>query len=93
MYSESARERVLRCAVTVFKTLEFKNILLPESAEVYIMPLDYDDACLYYFVDHASRALFWLEEIEVADLGLVEVISESHLGTPPNVGESPEIVY
>ncbi|KAM5533995.1 hypothetical protein V8D89_012315 [Ganoderma adspersum] len=79
MYSESAREHVLRCVVTVFKTLESKDILLPESAEVYIMPLDYDDACLYYFVDHASRALFWLEEIEVADLGLVEVISESHL--------------
>ena len=82
MYSEVAREHVLRCAITVFKTLESKNILLPESAEVYLMPLDYDDACMYYFVDHASRSLFWLEEIEVADLGLVEVISESHLGTP-----------
>ncbi|KAM5541921.1 hypothetical protein V8D89_004231 [Ganoderma adspersum] len=85
MYSESTCEHVLHCAVTIFKSLESKNILLPDSAELYIMPLDYDDACLYYFVDHTSGALFWLEEIEVADLGLVEVISESHLGTPPIV--------
>ena len=93
MYSESAREHVLRCAATIVKILESKNMLLPDSAEVYIMPLDYDDACLYYFVDHASRALFWLDDIEVADLGLGDVVSESHLGTSPNVGESSAIVY
>lgn len=89
MYSETVREQVLRCAVTVFKTLQSKNIIVPESAELYLLPLEYDDVCLYYFVDHASRALFWIDDIEVSDLGLVEVISESHLGAPPNIGESP----
>ncbi|KAI1786741.1 hypothetical protein LXA43DRAFT_1184989 [Ganoderma leucocontextum] len=79
MYSETVREQVLRCAVTIFKTLESKNILLPETAELYLMPLEYDDVCLYYFVDHASRTLFWLDEIEVCELGLMEVISETHL--------------
>ena len=51
MYSETVREQVLRCAVTVFKTLQSKNIIVPESAELYLLPLEYDDVCLYYFVD------------------------------------------
>ena len=88
MYSETAREQVLRCSITIFKALESKSLVLPESAELYLMPLDYDDICLYYFVDHASCALFWIDDIGMSDLGLPEVISEPHLGVPPNVDES-----
>ena len=81
MHSEDVREKILRFAVVVCKTLESKEVTLPDSAELYLIPSDSDDTCLYYFVDHASHSVFWLDEVDVYQLDLPEVISESHLGT------------
>ncbi|EJF57928.1 hypothetical protein BD309DRAFT_990653 [Dichomitus squalens] len=80
MHSETVREQVLRFAVIICKTLESKDITLPDSAELYLMPSEDGDTCRYYFVDHASHALFWLDEVDIYQLDLPEVISESHLG-------------
>ena len=81
MHSEAVREKILRFAVVVCKTLESKEVTLPGSVELYLVPSDSDDTCLYYFADHAPHSVFWLDEVDVYQLDLPEVISESHLGT------------
>ena len=35
--------------------------------------------CAYYFVDHSTRAQFWIEDIDTTDLGLSPIVSLSQL--------------
>lgn len=60
------------------------GILLPQACELFV-ELRFDESpqtstCAYYFVDHYSRCLFWLEPTssELLDMGMV--VSDSHLG-------------
>lgn len=61
------------------------GILLPQACELFV-ELRFDESsqtstCAYYFVDHYSRCLFWLEPTssELLDMGMV--VSDSHLDT------------
>jgi hypothetical protein len=66
-------KRVLECGIT-----------LPQACELFV-ELRFDEpphasTCAYYFVDHHSRSLFWLEPTssELLDMGML--VSNSHLG-------------
>lgn len=61
------------------------DIILPQTCELFV-ELRFDElpqmsTCAYYFVDHHSRCLFWLEPTssELLDMGMI--VSDSHLDT------------
>jgi hypothetical protein len=54
-----------------------KNIVLSDDVELFLQ-ID-DDDCTYYFVDHATRMEFWLDEVNTNDLNISGVVSASHL--------------
>ena len=60
-----------------------ENITLPDDIELAleIVPQDGGPICGYYFVDHGSRCLFWLDEFDAGDIcsEIKAVISFSHL--------------
>lgn len=39
-----------------------------------------DNKCGYYYVDHVSRSLFWLDEFDARSISKVPIVSFSHLG-------------
>lgn len=63
------------------------QITIPTLSELFI-ELD-GSYCTYYFVNHETRRLFWLEQIstELLDMGMV--VSDSHRGMHPNQSASP----
>ncbi len=89
MYTKSICEEIVRFTSVVGKIIESKNIALPASAELYLRPDPEDGTCGYYFVDHATHALFWLEPLGTDDLGLDEPYSELNLRMCTNLGETP----
>ena len=60
-----------------------ENINLPSDIELVleIVPGDNEVICGYYFVEHGSRCLFWLEEFDAAGIceEIKAVVSLSHL--------------
>jgi len=77
MYSPELMAKVLSWVVRIEDVLEEKQIPFSENIELFIM-LE-DDDCLYYFVNHATRTQFWLEEIETSAVGIPDYDSPSHL--------------
>ncbi|KAG2134856.1 hypothetical protein DEU56DRAFT_809046 [Suillus clintonianus] len=66
------------------RILEY-GIVLPQTCELFV-ELWFNESpqtstCAYYFVDHHSRCLFWLEPTssELLDMGML--VSDSHLDT------------
>ena len=64
-------KKILQCGVT-----------LPQSCELFVELHEqpHTSTCAYYFVDHHTRCLFWLEPTssELLDMGMV--VSDTHLG-------------
>jgi hypothetical protein len=62
-----------------------KNVILPPSVELVleIVPSENELICGYYFVEHNSRCLFWLEEFDAECIcnDIKVVASLSHLRT------------
>ena len=60
-----------------------KNVTLPPGVELVleIIPLKDDFICGYYFVNHNSRCLFWLQEFDAEEIcdDIRVVVSLSHL--------------
>jgi len=56
------------------------NLSNPTSIELFVGLCHNDDglACRYYFIDHASKTQFWLENLSTEELGLDAVVSASH---------------
>jgi len=57
------------------------QVTVPPSSELFIELDDSLSSCAYYFVNHHTRQLFWLEQTttELLDMGMV--VSGSHVGT------------
>ncbi|KAI0631097.1 hypothetical protein C8Q77DRAFT_1062486 [Trametes polyzona] len=79
IYCAVIQQKVLSFAAVVAKVLDAKHISLPDSAEVYLWPSDIEDECHYYVVDHTSQTMFWFEEVDLDQLCIPDVVSESHL--------------
>ena len=60
-------EKVDKCIHKLHAHLDDQNSTLPEDTALVIDPPSEDtEGCWgYYFVDHANRTLFWLEEFEL----------------------------
>ncbi|KDQ59309.1 hypothetical protein JAAARDRAFT_659122 [Jaapia argillacea MUCL 33604] len=56
-----------------------RRIELAQSVELFLELCDTPTSCNYYFVDHATRVEFWLEDLSTTVLGLPSTVSPSHL--------------
>ncbi|KAG1753639.1 uncharacterized protein EDB91DRAFT_1242618 [Suillus paluster] len=63
------------------ETISHRQIIVPSSSELFIELDESIFSCAYYFVNHETRRIFWLEQIstELLDMGLV--VSSSHIDT------------
>jgi hypothetical protein len=59
-----------------------RNITLADSVEL-LLQIDEEDweSCSYYFVDHATRTSFWLEDVSTEDFNILPAMSTSHMST------------
>lgn len=56
---------------------------LPEGSEIYLEIDTEEDTCRYYVANHRHCSIGWLSSVQThEELGLPEVHSETHLGTP-----------
>jgi len=91
IYTEAVREElgiITRLADQILADLanmaQATNTMLPDDVELVLELVHFPDEtiCGYYFVNHPSRCLFWLEVFDADDtcdeIGVVT--SESHLG-------------
>ena len=84
MANQPVRSRIIRFTAAVCKELQARNIAFPESSELFLSPSDDDEnACKYYFVDHADRVEFWVDEVNSETLRLRTSASEDHMSTCP----------
>ncbi|KAJ3736665.1 hypothetical protein DFJ43DRAFT_1050094 [Lentinula guzmanii] len=77
LYNPEILDTVVFWIKKIEALIEEKNMPLSDSIELYI--LIEDTGCAYYFIDHASRSLFWLEAIPSEQLNIPDVGSSSHL--------------
>ena len=61
-----------------------KGFAFTDHTELFLQ-LEGND-CNYYFVDHGVRTLFWLDAYDTSDLGILPVVSSSHLSKPDLFG-------
>jgi hypothetical protein len=82
LYRSEVMAAILGFAKHIEELILERNIVLEDSIEL-LLQIDEADlqSCEYYFVDHATRAVFWLEEVSTEDFGISPAISTSHLST------------
>ncbi|KAL7277323.1 hypothetical protein ACG7TL_009180 [Trametes sanguinea] len=78
MHNPKTLERVMRFSVTLLKVLDAAQVILPTTIEVYLLPYS-EEECGYYLTDHASHTVSWLEEVDLDQLAIADVVSDSHL--------------
>ena len=77
LYKPEVAEKLVSWVQIIEKDAEAMNFSISESVELYVQLEDED--CNYYFADHVARTLFWLDDYETSALGLLPVVSPSHL--------------
>ncbi|KAF7355801.1 hypothetical protein MVEN_00908200 [Mycena venus] len=77
LYHLETLEKVTRWIERIDDLIASKNFPVSDQLELFIKMEDED--CAYYFVDHATQAEAWLEDIDTDDLGLPPVVSLSQL--------------
>ncbi|KAF9225812.1 hypothetical protein BS17DRAFT_794694 [Gyrodon lividus] len=70
----------ISCLELVKKELQYHNIKLPPRCELFLELRDDRTLCNYYFVDHAAKGLFWIEDLGTDLLDISAAMSPSHLG-------------
>ncbi|KAG1745330.1 hypothetical protein EDB19DRAFT_1826874 [Suillus lakei] len=61
-------------------TILQQQIIVPPSSELFIELDESPFSCAYYFVNHDTRRIFWLEEISSELLDMGTIVSTSILG-------------
>jgi len=59
--------------------LRCKGITPTDSMELFLQPNEYEDTCGYYLANHATRTLFWLDQVSSELIGYDGNTSFSHL--------------
>ncbi|KAJ7910995.1 hypothetical protein B0H13DRAFT_2191949 [Mycena leptocephala] len=77
LYRPETLDQVTRWIKKIEDLMADKNFPVSGQLELFIKIEDED--CAYYFVDHATRAESWLEDIDTDNLGLPPVVSLSQL--------------
>lgn len=78
MYDPKTADKVCAWAAEVERQVKDQG-LLNSNIELFL-EIDGND-CNYYLVDRATATLLWLTEHTSTELGLLPVVSDSHLST------------
>jgi hypothetical protein len=80
LYRPEVMDKIIYWSEGIQALLSHKGTTIGENVELLLQLDDeYPDSCAYYFVDHATRSVFWLHEVSTEDLNLYPVTSKSHL--------------
>jgi hypothetical protein len=80
LYRPEVMEKITYWSKGIEALLAEKGITIGDDVEL-LLQLDDQDAncCQYYFINHATRSIFWLHEVSTQDFNLGPVASKSHL--------------
>jgi len=84
LYNPLNAETISAWLIEVEERASKKGFAFTEHTELFLQ-LDGND-CNYYFVDHGARTLFWLDAYDTSELGILPVVSSSHLSKPNFLG-------
>jgi hypothetical protein len=80
LYNLATAENISAWIIEVEEQASQKGFKFTDHTELFLQ-LDGND-CNYYFVDHEVRTLFWLDAYDTSELGILPVVSSSHLSKP-----------
>ena len=80
LYNPVTAENISAWVIEVEEQASKKGFAFTDHTELFLQ-LDGND-CNYYFVDHGVRTLFWLDAYDTSELGILPVVSSSHLSKP-----------
>ena len=80
LYDPVTAEKISAWVIEIEERASKKGTMFTNHTELFLQ-LDGND-CNYYFVDHGVRTLFWLDTYDTSELGLLPVVSSSHLSKP-----------
>jgi len=78
MYDPETAEKVCVWATEVERQLECQGYPL-DNLELFLETDNNDYDCSYYLVNRATNSVFWLLDYSTTDLGIRDVVSDSHL--------------
>jgi len=77
LYNSNVAEAICAWVIEVEEQSSKKGFVFTNHTELFLQ-LDGND-CNYYFVDHGVQTLFWLDAYDTSELGILPVVSPSHL--------------
>ena len=85
VHREDTERRVTDWLKLIDETISQQQVIVPPSSELFIELDESVPSCAYYFVNHDTRRIFWLEHTstELLDMGMV--VSSSHIGVYLNI--------
>ena len=84
LYNPVTAESISAWVLEIEERASKKGFGFTDHTELFLQLAGND--CNYYFVDHSVRTLFWLDAYDTSDLGILPVVSSSHLSKPILVG-------
>lgn len=78
---QETENRVTGCLKLIDDTISQQQIIVPPSSELFIELDESPFSCAYYFVNHDTRRMFWLEQTSTELLDMGTIVSDSHLDT------------
>ncbi len=83
MTSQLIQDRMSHWIGIVAKMLLELPITLPDSTELVLeLPYHSTNTCAYYFVNHRTHSVFWMEDVDIKVLGFSSPIPFSSLRKP-----------
>ncbi|EDR16188.1 uncharacterized protein LACBIDRAFT_291942 [Laccaria bicolor S238N-H82] len=76
MYTPSIAEKVTYWVSNIEKRAADRGFVLSDSVELYIQIDDEDRN--YYLADQATHSIFWLDEYEISEMGLLPLVLQEH---------------
>ena len=80
LYNPVTAKNISAWLIAVEELASKKGFTFTDHTELFLELHEND--CNYYFVDHAFRTLFWLDAYDTSELGILPVVSSSHLSRP-----------
>jgi hypothetical protein len=77
LYDRVTAESISAWVTEVEEQASKKGFAFTDHTELFLQ-LD-GEYCNYYFVDHGVRTLFWLDAYDTSEIGILPVVSSSHL--------------
>jgi len=87
LYNSVTAASISAWVIEIEERASEESFAVTDDTELFL-ELDGND-CNYYFVDHGARTLFWLDACDTSELGILPVVSSSHLSKPNLFGLVP----